>query len=105
SRLAGQQVPVLVTSGYRCLQLNRAIGSSDSSDHVQACAADFKAPFFGPAFSVAKLLAPMADELRIGQLIHEFGSWIHVSTRIPSRPVNRILTISQRGTVPGIVEA
>jgi hypothetical protein len=31
-----------LTSGYRCLPLNRAIGSKDSSQHIQGQAADIK---------------------------------------------------------------
>jgi zinc D-Ala-D-Ala carboxypeptidase len=105
SRLVGQEVPIVVTSGYRCLQLNRAIGSADASDHVLGKAVDFKAGRFGNAFQVAGLLAPLVGELEIGQLIHEYGSWVHVSTRRPEKPVNRIITISRRGTEPGILEA
>lgn len=102
SRLVGQPVPIIVTSGYRCLALNRVIGSGDGSDHVRAAAVDFKAPKFGTAFQLATILAPLVGELGIGQLIHEFGSWVHVSTRVPSKPVNRIITISRRGTEAGI---
>ncbi|HEY8357053.1 MAG TPA: D-Ala-D-Ala carboxypeptidase family metallohydrolase [Ramlibacter sp.] len=104
ARVAGRTVPVVLTSGYRCLQLNAAIGSTAGSDHVRGLAADIKAPAFGSAFEVAGALAPHVDALGIGQLIHEFGSWVHVSTRRPERPVNRIITISRRGTEPGIVE-
>lgn len=105
ARLTGQEVPIVITSGYRCLELNRAIGSADSSDHVRALAVDFKAGRFGSAFQISKLLAPLVGELEIGQLIHEYGSWVHVSTRRPDKQLNRIITISRRGTEVGIVEA
>lgn len=105
SRLVGQEVPIIVTSGYRCMELNRAIGSSDSSDHVRAMAVDFKAGRFGSAFQIARLLAPLVTDLDIGQLIHEYGQWVHVSTRRPDKQINRIITISRRGTEVGIVEA
>jgi zinc D-Ala-D-Ala carboxypeptidase len=99
ARLGG--VPIILTSGYRCLALNRAIGSDDSSDHLKAMAADFKAPAFGTPFQVAKALEPLVDELAIGQLIHEFGGWVHVSTRRTAKPVNRILTYA-RGKRPAV---
>lgn len=105
SRLIGQEVPIVLTSGYRCLELNRAIGSSDSSDHVRAMAVDFKVGRFGTAYQVSRLLAPLVGELEIGQLIHEYGSWVHVSTRRPDKQLNRIITISKRGTEVGIVES
>jgi zinc D-Ala-D-Ala carboxypeptidase len=104
SRLTGQPVPIVITSGYRCLQLNREIGSADTSDHVRALAVDFKAPRFGRAYEVARILAPMVTEVGIGQLIHEYGSWVHVSTREPAKQLNRIITISKRGTEVGVQE-
>ena len=34
--------PVNVSSGYRCLQVNRRLGSKDSSQHLKGEAVDFK---------------------------------------------------------------
>lgn len=101
--------PILLTSGYRSIEVNRAVGSKDSSDHVQAMAADWHCPMVGRPTEVAKLLAPHVDELQIGQLINEFpsasGGWIHTSTRIPSNPANRVITITKAGVFTGIREA
>ena len=36
--------PITVSSGYRCLQLNRLVGSSDTSQHVLGQAADISIP-------------------------------------------------------------
>lgn len=102
TRQADHPVPMVITSGYRCLELNRAIGSSDTSDHIKAMAADWRAPAFGTPYDVCKALAPHVSALGIGQLIHEFGSWIHTSTRTPAKPVNRVITVSQAGTSLGI---
>lgn len=99
--------PVLVTSGYRCPKLNRAVGGVTSSDHTQGHAADIVAPGFGTAQQVAAALAPLVDTLGIGQLLFENingKSWVHVSTHSPEKPVNRILTISAAGVFPGIVD-
>jgi zinc D-Ala-D-Ala carboxypeptidase len=95
--------PIIVTSGYRCKAVNALAGSSDSSDHVKAMAVDFECPAFGTPYEVAKHLATKVDSLGIGQLIHEFGSWVHVSTRTPDKIINRIITISSNGTQPGVV--
>lgn len=102
SKLAQRDVSIIITSGYRSLALNRAIGSGDGSDHVRAQAADIKAPAFGSPLKVCTALAPHLSTLGIGQLIHEFGSWVHVSTRTPANPVNRIITIDRLGTRAGI---
>lgn len=101
-RLAGREIPIVVTSGYRSPALNTAIGSAPGSDHPRAMAVDFKAPAFGTPFEVATALTPLVSEIGIGQLIHEFGTWVHVSTRRPAKDVNRIITISARGTVAGV---
>jgi hypothetical protein len=102
---SGKSIPIIITSGYRCPQLNRAIGSSDTSDHRKAMAADFRAPAYGTPLQVCKALAPVVSVLGIGQLILEFNSWVHVSTRPSDKIINRIITISKAGTQAGIVEA
>lgn len=104
SRAAGHPVPIILTSGYRCTELNTAIGSGPGSDHPRAMAADFKAPAFGTPYQVARELAAHVSELDIGQLIHEYGSWVHVSTRRPDKQINRIITVSKAGTQAGVLE-
>lgn len=103
SAKAGRDIPIRVTSGYRCPTLNALIGSSASSDHIKAMAADFTAPAFGTPFEVASALAPLVDDLQIGQLIAEYAAWVHCSTRRPDKAINRIITITKAGTQPGIV--
>jgi uncharacterized protein YcbK (DUF882 family) len=105
SALAGRDVPILISSGYRCPALNSAVGSGATSDHPKAMAVDWIAPAFGTPHQICKALAPQMDALGIGQLIHEFGRWVHVSSRTPSRPNNRIITITSAGARPGIQEA
>lgn len=95
-------VPMAVSSGYRCLALNQAIGSKDTSDHVKALACDFTATGM-PTFQVAQRLAEKMDELRIGQLIYEH-TWIHVGVPIPERLSNRILTVQSWGYTTGVTD-
>ena len=97
--------PVIVTSGYRGPVLNRAVGGVTSSDHMSGQAADIVAPAFGTPYQVAQKLAPLVAQLGIGQLILEGvrgKQWVHVSTRIPDRQTNRILTITDAGAQRGI---
>lgn len=101
------QAPITVTSGYRCPELNRAIGGVSSSDHTQGHAADIVAPGYGTPYQIAKTLAPQVSVLGIGQLILEgIGGkqWVHVSTRVPEKTVNRVITITGKGTQVGIQE-
>lgn len=103
--LKGYTIPIIISSGYRCLELNAAIGSKPSSDHIKALAADIKAPAFGTPLEVCKTLAPVMGLLGLGQVIYEFGAWTHISTRAPELYDNRLLTINSHGTQFGIMEA
>jgi hypothetical protein len=100
---AGKAVPVLVSSGYRCLKLNRAIGSQDTSDHVRMMAIDFTAPAFGTPLDACRALVPAMEKLGIGQLIYEH-TWVHVSSRTPDKIINRVLTVQRNGYAPGLLE-
>ncbi len=102
--LAGTPVPIIITSGYRSPSVNQAAGSGSYSDHLYARAADFRAPEFGTPLQVCEALAPKVVDLAIGQLIFEFGQtgWTHVSTRMPDKRVNRIITVDRTGTRAGI---
>jgi zinc D-Ala-D-Ala carboxypeptidase len=104
SKYSGRDISINITSGYRCPELNKAIGSGSGSDHLKARAADFKAPTFGTPYNIAAILAPMVDSIGIGQLIYEFDSWIHISIEKPYKPANRILTINKKGIHLGIVK-
>lgn len=92
---------VHVDSGYRCLALNRELGSKDTSDHPKAMALDIKCPGFGSAYQVAKHLESIMDELGIGQLIYE-NTWVHISSRAPEKAINKVLTVRPGMYVVGI---
>lgn len=101
------QAPIVVTSGYRGPEVNRAVGGVTSSDHTQGHAADIVAPAYGTPYQIAKALAPMVSVLGIGQLILEGvggKQWVHVSTRVPEKPANRVITITDQGAQMGIQE-
>lgn len=98
-------VPITVASGYRSRLVNQAVGGVTSSDHASGQAADIVAPKAGTPYDVAKKLAPHVDELGIGQLIYESiggKQWVHVSTRVPAKITNRVITITGRGAQLGI---
>lgn len=97
-RAVGFECPLILTSGYRSLELNRLIGSRDSSDHVQGRAADFIAPYAGTPQQVVNFLLPWVTDLGIGQLVLEYpdspSGWVHVSTAVPRLDVNRVIAIT-----------
>lgn len=82
-------VPVIIKSGYRCLRLNRALRSPDTSQHVTGYAADFVAPLYGSPRKVAQLLVLNMARIKFDQLIWE-GGWVHVS--FDARPRSQVLT-------------
>ena len=71
--------PMVITSGYRCIELNKAVGGSATSQHLKAQAIDF-VPSQMKLEDAFGLL--MASPLVYGQLIIEHSKgkeWIHVS--------------------------
>jgi len=73
--------PVVVTSGYRSPEVNKAIGGSASSDHCKGMAADFEV-LGVPNRVVAEWVR---DNCKYRQLILEFpganpnDGWVHVA--------------------------
>jgi hypothetical protein len=90
-------VPVIVSSGYRCPELNKAVGGQPTSQHMTGQAADFIAPAFGNPVTVASALHECRDVL-YDQLIIEFGRWVHISWS--DNPRRQALTIDASGTRP-----
>lgn len=89
--------PLSVHSGYRCIDLNRAIGSGDSSQHPKCEAADFspKGVVLLDAFKTI-VKAAKHNEIKFGQLIYEkagrsYGAaeWIHISLGDPYRAASQ----------------
>lgn len=97
-RLGG--MPIVVSSGYRSLALNRALGSKDTSQHLKGEAVDFICPRFG---SPANIVAALKDsEVQYDQLILEFarngGGWVHVSFAASAR--RQAFALDDRGVQP-----
>lgn len=83
---------IRISSAYRCISLNRTIGSSDTSAHVLGYAADFTCPAFGTPLEVAKKIA--GSNLKFDQMIYE-GTWIHISCDPKNR--RQLLTATFKG--------
>lgn len=72
--------PIIVTSGYRSVRLNAAVGGARSSAHVYGQAADIRTVSDRPEDN--KKLCDLLIKLNLpyDQVIDEFGcDWIHVS--------------------------
>jgi zinc D-Ala-D-Ala carboxypeptidase len=70
------QKPVKVSSGYRCLRVNKKIGGAKNSQHLRGEAADIQVL----SMTVEDLFQLIKkSDLPYDQLIQEFDSWVHVS--------------------------
>ena len=76
--------PIIVTSGYRCGALNRAVGGASKSQHVTGCAADIRTVSDTLTDNKKLFDTLIKSGLPFDQLIWEYGDdrgpdWIHVS--------------------------
>ena len=77
--------PVIVTSGYRCPALNKAVGGASSSQHATGEAADIRTVSDDPDENMKLLRCLIESNLPFDQLISEYvdsqnrPNWIHVS--------------------------
>ena len=68
--------PLHINSGYRSAALNRAIGGSKASAHMEGYAADFTCREFGSTKAICQAIAD--SKIKFDQLIEE-GTWVHIS--------------------------
>ena len=71
--------PVIITSGYRCPQVNKMVGGVNNSQHMSGCAADFHVMGFTPSMMYEVFLY-IFNTLEYDQLIYyRSKNIIHVS--------------------------
>ena len=72
--------PIIVTSGYRCEKLNKAVGGAASSQHVKGEAADIRSVQDTPEENKKLFDLIVKLNLPFDQLINEYNyDWVHVS--------------------------
>lgn len=78
-RLLLDGAPIVISSGFRCPDLNAAVGGVADSAHLAGLACDFTAPEFGSVAAICKALQPHLVTLGVDQLINEGGGvWVHL---------------------------
>ena len=75
--------PIYVSSGYRGPELNRAIGGSQRSQHMEGRALDLDADVYGNCTN-SQIFNWIRENLEFDQMVWEFGDsdnpdWVHVS--------------------------
>lgn len=98
------RLPIIINSGYRCVDLNKRVGGSESSQHTYAEAADFYVRGLDDLEGSTAVFRWIHHDsgIKFGQIIHEVrrkttyeSIWIHISLGIPYRHksvVGQVLT-------------
>lgn len=91
--------PISINSGYRCPELNQAVGGQKASQHLLGCAADIKVSGMTPDEIVKAIIQ---TDIQFDQMIREFDSWVHISVTNSAEdtPRNQVLIIDKLGTRP-----
>lgn len=80
---------ILISSGYRCPELNAGVGGSKKSKHMQGLAADFTVVGYTPA----KTVELIRDMVGYDTLILEYDRWVHLD--LSSNLRHRVLVASK----------
>jgi len=91
--------PVIILSGYRCPELNQAVGGAARSQHMFGLAADIIVPRFGTPMDVCSAI--FESDISFDQLILEYRRWTHISF-VGENGRRQILTIDHHFTKPGL---
>jgi len=78
--------PIIINSGYRSPQVNKAVGGAANSNHLTGCAVDIRVAGMEQLLRYAVILLDIADEGReeFDELLIEKSSksiWVHFAVR------------------------
>ena len=79
--------PIIITSGYRSPEVNKAVGGSTTSNHLTGCAVDIRCVGIEQALRYASILLDIADGTKrdFDELLIERNKqgryWIHFAVR------------------------
>lgn len=94
------RVPIRVSSGYRSVALNRAIGGSQTSQHSTGEAIDIDMDGNSHEITNKNIFEYIKNNLNFDQLIWEYGSkdnpdWVHVSFKANGNQRKQVLVANK----------
>lgn len=97
----GKNTPIKITSFFRSVELNKAVGGSGTSQHCLGQAMDIETNY--PDFTNKDLFLTIRDKSTFDQLIWEFGNdqqpnWVHVSYKKDGNRKQVLKAISENGS-------
>ena len=87
--------PITVTSGFRSVDLNKAVRGSSTSSHMQGEAIDFRCNGLTTKQICDRIAA---SDIRYDQILDE-NTWVHIGFKLPMRM--QYLRRTPNGYVPG----
>ena len=81
-----KNTPIIINSGYRSPQVNKAVGGASNSNHLTGCAVDIRCLGIEQAIRYATILLDISDESGevFDELLIEKSSksiWVHFAVR------------------------
>lgn len=96
--------PLRVTSWYRCPELNKAVGGAADSAHMYGYAIDCHVDSTSPYLLCLKVYEFLRKSgIPFDQMIHEFGTWMHISFDPKGREQTLTIFHPERKYVPGLL--
>ena len=97
------QIPILISSGFRCDALNAAIGGAKNSQHTMGQAVDIDHDLSANVVTNSMIFDWIKTNLVFDQIIWEFGTstnpdWVHVSYVANNKNRNQVLRAIKHGT-------
>ena len=100
--------PIVINSGYRSPDVNKAVGGSATSAHRFGHAVDLIVPSYagGDVKKLCQYIVKFLKDNNIAfdQVIHEFDAWVHIGIKSGNnKQRGQVITINKNGTFNGIV--
>ncbi len=91
--------PIVISSAYRSIEVNRAVGGASTSNHIAGCAADIRCAGIEQAIRYTTILLDISDESQeaFDELIIEHRGvtwWVHFAVR-PQNNRRKVLILQQ----------